>query len=250
MTNIGIFDSGLGGLSVLNQLIKNHKANYFFLGDNKRVPYGNRNSKEIREFSKQIVSFLEKFNIDFYIIACNTIAVNAKEDLKKNFNKEFISITDMAIESLMRNEGDACVLATKATVESHYYKEKIEETSRKKIIEVKAQELVDFVEAGDFESEKLNASLKKYLKEANSKKIENIVLGCTHFPIIEKQIRNNLCYDANIIDPSVFLSENICFEENTRTNIEIYMTNVNPVTQKMANIIFDKEVKIKEAKLI
>ena len=68
MTNIGVFDSGLGGLSVLNELVKKKNANYYYLGDSLRAPYGSRPQKEIIKFSDEIVNFLEKYNIDRYII--------------------------------------------------------------------------------------------------------------------------------------------------------------------------------------
>ena len=77
MTRIGVFDSGLGGLALLKKLADSHKAQYFYLGDNKRVPYGAKSKEEIAQYSVEIVRFLEKFDIDFYVIACNTISVNA-----------------------------------------------------------------------------------------------------------------------------------------------------------------------------
>ena len=97
MTNIGVFDSGLGGIAVLNELAKKNDANFYYLGDNLRVPYGNRPKEEIKKFAIELVTFLERFNIDFYIIACNTISVTCKDYLLEHFKKKFIAITDMAL---------------------------------------------------------------------------------------------------------------------------------------------------------
>ena len=89
--------------------------------------------------------------------------------------------------------------------------------------------------------------MKKYLAFANEKKIENIILGCTHYPIIENEIKKNLTYDANIIDPAKVLARDIVFDEDENLNIEIYMTDVNEISQKMTNIIMEREIKIKKA---
>lgn len=247
MTNIGVFDSGLGGLSVLNKLVKSHKANYFYLGDNKRVPYGSKSKEEIIRYSNEIVKFLEKFKIDFYVVACNTISVNSLDFLRENFGKKFISITEMGIKSALEEEGDAYLLATKATVETHVYKKKIEEKSDKIVTEVKAPLLVDLIENGQISGIDIDKAIIEYLKIANKEKIKNIILGCTHYPIIEKQIEKNLTYDANIIDPAIYLCENLNFKENEKTEVKVFMTDVNPITQKMTNRIMGKDVNIIKA---
>lgn len=249
MTKIGVFDSGLGGLAVLNKLVKNHKAQYFYLGDNKRVPYGKRTREEIIKYSKEIVSFLEKFDIDFYIIACNTISANAIDALKESFDKEFISVTKMGIESTLEHEGDVLLLATNSTVNSHVYKKEIEKRSDKKVTEVGAPILVDLIEKGLSQEMDLELALKAYLKDANENKIENVILGCTHYPIIKNQIKENLTYAANIIDPADYLCDHLSFKEDDCSQVHIYMTNINPITQNMANAIMGKDVEIKEAKL-
>lgn len=247
MTNIGVFDSGLGGLSVLNKLVKSHKANYFYLGDNKRVPYGSKSKDEIIRYSNEIVKFLEKFDIDFYVVACNTISVNSLNFLRENFNKKFISITEMGIKSVLEEEGDVYLLATKATVNTHVYKEKIEKQSNKTVTEVMAPRLVDLIEEGDTSGPNLDKNIKGYLKIANNKKIKNIILGCTHYPIIEKEIEKNLTYDANIIDPSIYLCKKLIFKENENTKVKIFMTDINPITQEMTNKIMGKNINISKA---
>ena len=230
MTNIGVFDSGLGGLTVLKEIANKHKANYFYLGDNKNVPYGNRSNEEIIELSKKIVEFLLKKDIDFFIVACNTISVVAIEYLRKEFD----------------NKGDVFVMATNATCKNHAYKNIIEKKSYKKVYEKSCSKLVDFIEEGIISGEEIERELKDYLKFANDKKIENIILGCTHYPIIKEAIEKNLTYKANIIDPAKVLARDIVFEEDENLNIEIYMTDVNEISQKMTNKIMGKNIEIKE----
>lgn len=246
MTNIGVFDSGLGGLTVLKELSKKHKANYFYLGDNKNVPYGNKSNDEIIELSKKIVEFLLKKDIDFFVVACNTISVVAIENLRKEFDKKFISITDEAIKEALNNKGDIFVMATNATCKNHAYKKIIEKKSSKKVYEKACSNLVDFIEEGIISGEEIERELKDYLKFANDKKIENIILGCTHYPIIKETIEKNLTYKANIIDPAKVLARDIVFDEDENLNIEIYMTDVNEISQEMTNKIMGKNIEIKE----
>lgn len=247
MTNIGVFDSGLGGLTVLRELVKNHKANYFYLGDNKNVPYGNKSKEEIENLSYRIVEFLLKKDIDFFIIACNTISVTAFAYLNELFDKKFIPITKPAISEVLKMNGDVFVMATKATSSMHYYKNQIEQKSNKRVEEIACPSLVDFIEKGYISGKKLDYDLKRYLKKANEDKISNIILGCTHYPIIESEIKKNLFYKANIIDPAKILNKDIDFEENDKTSIKIYMTKPNKLTQELAKKIMGIDIIIEKA---
>lgn len=249
MTNIGVFDSGLGGLTVLRELVKEKKANYYYLGDNKNVPYGNRDIDEIKNLAKNIVEFLNQKDIDLFVIACNTISVTALDYLKETFNQKFISISEVGVKEALKKDGDIFVMATKATCEKHFYKNEIEKNSEKEVYEKACKNLVDYIESGNIRGEDLQKDLRKYLSKANEKKFANIILACTHYPIIEDSIRKNLSYKANIINPAVALSKNISFKENESTKIEIYMTDKNDISQKMTSKIMNMDIKIKEAKI-
>ncbi|MBZ2387031.1 glutamate racemase [Anaerococcus murdochii] len=243
MTNIGIFDSGLGGVAVLNELAKKNKANYFYLGDNLRVPYGNRSKTEITSFATDIVNYLESYDIDYYIIACNTISVTCKDYLREKFKKEFITIADVAIEAASGFEGDYLTLATKATIDSHYYKKALEARKDCKVYESKAIDLVNLIESGILEGATLNDSLDEYLSIANEKKILNIILACTHYPIIKDRIKERLNYEANIIDPALYLAEKIVTED-AQNRVNIFMTKKSDETRDLIDKIMDVDYKL------
>lgn len=243
MTNIGIFDSGLGGVAVLNELAKKNKANYFYLGDNLRVPYGNRSKTEITSFATDIVNYLESYDIDYYIIACNTISVTCKDYLREKFKKEFITIADVAIEAASGFEGDYLTLATKATIDSHYYKKALEARKDCKVYESKAIDLVNLIESGILEGATLNDSLDEYLSIANEKKIPNIILACTHYPIIKDRIKERLNYEANIIDPALYLAEKIVTEDD-QNRVNIFMTKKSDETRDLIDKIMDVDYKL------
>lgn len=243
MTNIGIFDSGLGGVAVLNELAKKNKANYFYLGDNLRVPYGNRSKSEITSFATDIVDYLESYDIDYYIIACNTISVTCKDYLREKFKKEFITIADMAIEAASGFEGDYLTLATKATIDSHYYKRALESKKDCKVYESKAIDLVNLIESGILEGKTLNDSIDEYLSIANEKEIPNIILACTHYPIIKDRIRERLNYEANIIDPALYLAKKIVTKDD-HNGVNIFMTKRSEETRDLIDKIMEVDYKL------
>ena len=238
MTNIGIFDSGLGGVAVLNELAKKNKANYFYLGDNLRVPYGNRSKEEITSFATDIVTYLENYDIDYYIIACNTISVTCKDYLREKFKKDFIAITDVAIEAATNFEGDFLALATKATIDSHFYKKTLEAKKKARVFESKAIDLVNLIEGGILDGKILDKALDDYLKVANERQIENIILACTHYPIIKDKIRARLNYEANIIDPAVYLSNNLSTKDG-ENGVNIFMTKESKETSDLIEKIME-----------
>lgn len=243
MTNIGIFDSGLGGIAVLNELAKKNKANYFYLGDNLRVPYGNRTKSEITNFATDIVNFLENYDIDYYIIACNTISVTCKDYLRDKFGKDFIAITDAAVKAAVDYEGDYLALATKATIESHFYKNTLEERKPCKVYESKATRLVELIESGVLDGPELDCLLDDYLYEAKENKVENILLACTHYPIIKEEIRKRLGYKANIIDPAVLLADKL-LTKDSENRVNIFMTKESDDTKDLIEKIMEVDYKL------
>lgn len=245
MTNIGVFDSGLGGLTVLQKLIKTNKANYYYFGDSLRAPYGNRDKDEIIKFAEEIVNFLQRFDIDYYIIACNTISALASKHLSDKYKKKFFPITDAGIEATKLYDGDFLVLGTKATINSHFYKNNIQNNS--KVYEVAGIKLVDYIENGKISGYELDKALGQYLEIANKEKIENIILACTHYPIITEAIRKNLTYQANIIDPADYLKLDL--PENEDSSVNIFMSKVDPSTEKIIKNLIDCDYNLVEKEL-
>lgn len=245
MTNIGVFDSGLGGLTVLQKLIKTNKANYYYFGDSLRAPYGNRDKDELIKFAEEIVNFLQDFDIDYYIIACNTLSVLASKHLSEKYNKKFYPITDAGIEATKSFDGDYLVLGTKATIDSHYYKDNIQNNSE--VYEVAGIKLVDYIEDGKTYGYELDKALGEYLEIANKEKIENIILACTHYPIITDAIRKNLTYKANIIDPAEYLKLDL--PGNEESSVNIFMSKVEPSTEKIIKNLIDCDYNLEEKEL-
>ncbi len=192
---IGIFDSGLGGLIVTRAIRKMMpKYDYVYYGDTKRVPYGNKSHKAVFEFTKEAVDYLfRKENCAIVIIACNTASARAlrqiqQEYLLKEFqNRKVLGVLIPAAE-VASNYKRVGVLATLGAIASNAWVMEIKKLNKKiKIFQNSAPMLVPLIEEG--ENELAKPFLLKYLKPLINKKLDALVLGCTHYPILKKEIK-------------------------------------------------------------
>lgn len=200
---IGIFDSGIGGISIWKEV---HALlpyeNTIYLGDRKYAPYGNRSPEEIVQLSKKNTEVLMAMNCKLIIVACNTATTNAISDLRKSFDIPFVGI-EPAIKpaALSSRTGKIGVLATKGTLSSTLFHETSKTLSEHvNIIEIIGEGLVTLIEKGDLESEELKKLLQKYLQPMVEAKVDHIVLGCTHYPFLTPMIRELIPADIRIID--------------------------------------------------
>jgi len=199
---IGIFDSGIGGFTVLNSLLKTRKdVEVFYLADIKRIPFGNKDFQEIRDIAKEICIFFEDKDLDALLIACNTTNACALDILAKNLRIPCFDLINSVSEIV--DKQIIGILATKTTVRSSFYKNVI--SSKKENLKIFQQECPEFV--SEIEKEKLN--FKKlnylsdlYLKPLLNKNIEELILGCSHYPLIYDFLRKKINSNIKIIDPS------------------------------------------------
>ena len=199
---IGIFDSGIGGFTILNSLLKiRNDVEVFYLADTKRIPFGNKNFKEIRIIAKEICTFFEDINLDALLIACNTTNACALDILEDNLKIPCFDLINSVSE--MVNKQIVGVFATQTTVRSEYYKNAI--SSKKENMKIFQQECPEFV--SEIEKEKLNFDKLNYLSDLYLKpllieNIEELILGCSHYPLIYDFLRKKIDSKIKIIDPS------------------------------------------------
>ena len=189
---IGVFDSGVGGLTVLREIIKAvpHESTIYF-GDTERVPYGPRDLDEVRKFVFKITRFLYDKNVKLIVIACNTSTAAALDDIKKQYGIPIIGVIEPGARTAVCNTRNkrVGVIATRGTVESNAYKLAIGKIDPGiETFSVAAPLLVDFVEKGILDGKSLNKTIYSYLRPLFKADIDVLILGCTHFPLIEKQI--------------------------------------------------------------
>jgi glutamate racemase len=195
---IGVFDSGVGGMTVLKSLLK-HLPNYdyIYLGDNARTPYGNKTKEEVYEYTRQAVDFLFKQGCDLIIVACNTASALALRKLQQGYlpkkypGKKILGVVRPMAEAIAAGKKfkRVGVIGTKATIKSKIYPREIKALNVKlKIYCQSAPLLVPLIESGWNDKKEINETLGKYLAPLKKAKINLLVLGCTHYLFLSKQI--------------------------------------------------------------
>jgi len=232
---IGIFDSGIGGFTILNSLLRTRKdVEVFYLADTKRIPFGNKNFKEIRLIAKEICNFFEDKNLDALLIACNTTNACALDILEDNLNVPCFDLINSVSEIV--DKQIIGVLATQTTVRSSYYKKTINSKKDNKIIfQQECPEFVSEIEKEKLNLDKLNSLSELYLRPLINKNIEELILGCSHYPLIYDFLRKKLDLNIKIIDPSVALikkfnesfatSKNDRYESISLGNVKFFVTS-------------------------
>ena len=205
---IGIFDSGIGGFTILNCLLKaRNDVKVFYLADTKRIPFGNKNFKEIRSIAKEICTFFGNKNLDALLIACNTTNACALDILENTLRIPCFDLINSVSEIVKKQK--IGVLATRTTVKSSYYKNAISSKKENlKIFQQKCPELVSEIEKEKLNYDKLDYLSDLYLRPLLNNNIEELILGCSHYPLIYDFLRKKVDSNIKIIDPSEALIKN------------------------------------------
>jgi len=201
---IGVFDSGLGGLTVVRELrraLPKEKIVYF--GDIARLPYGIKSESQIRNFSCENTEFLLHRNVKAIVIACNSSSSAAYSFLKSRFPLPIIDVIRPAAEwavQATRNRKIG-VMATQATVASDAYRKAIAKLDKNvHVFSHACPLLVPFVEEGILEGSLIESVLSRYLKPLMKRKMDTIILGCTHYPLLRKTIQKLVGIKVKLID--------------------------------------------------
>lgn len=203
---IGIFDSGVGGLSVWKELIKvlpNESMLYY--ADSANCPYGSKSQADIIEYSKRIVDFFLSRNVKLIVVACNTATAAAIDTLRKCYSIPFVGM-EPAIKpaALKTQKGIVGVLATEGTFNGRLFKETKSRYASDIQVEITVGKgFVELVEKGDFDSELAQKTVRNIIKPLLSKGIDQLVLACTHYPFLTNLIEaESLNQDLEIINPA------------------------------------------------
>lgn len=214
---IGVFDSGIGGLTVLKSLLDRFPNNeYIYYGDTKNVPYGNKSIEQLKEFSENIINFLLNKDVDIIVIACGTISSNLSNYLKNKYSIEIIDIITPTINYLNNsNYNKVGVIATTNTIKSNIFINNV----YKDVKQVECPQFVPIIENKKYED--LDYYFDLYL--SNLKDRDIVVLGCTHYPIIKERIQQYLP-DSYILNMGDTINN---ITNNGNNSIKLYFTNLN-----------------------
>lgn len=201
---LGFFDSGVGGLSVMREAIKiMPNENYIYFGDSKNAPYGTKSVKEVRDLTFKAVEYLLSRGVKGIAIACNTATSAAVAELRRVYPELPLVGIEPAIKPAveLNIDGDILVMATPMTLaENKFSNLVIKYKDRAKIIPVPCAGLAELIERGSLEGFEMKTYLSNRLKEYDLSRVSTIVLGCTHYPFIQNELRNIVGNNVNILD--------------------------------------------------
>lgn len=236
---IGIFDSGIGGLLMAHAIVDAlPQYEYVYLGDTARVPYGDRTEKEIYAFFEQAVHYLfEKEDCVLVVVACNTVSTASLRKLQQTYLKSkfptrrVLGMVDPTIEVIIEEKVKSVgIIATAATIRTDRYRTRLHEKNPKiKVYQEKTPEFVPLIEAGKIKEAR--PLLKNYLMPFIEKKIEALVLGCTHYPMLKKEIRAILKKNASPANSGIKL---ISQDEFIPHKLEDYLKRHPEIEKKIA----------------
>jgi len=201
---IGIFDSGIGGLTVVREIFKrlpNESIVYF--GDTARVPYGTKSPEVVKTFALQDIFFLLKQDVKILVAACHTVSSTVLDSLIQTLHLPVLGVVEPGVKAALAvtRKNRIGVIGTRATVMSGTYEKKL--TEKRKKIEVVSQACPLFVplaEEGWLDSDVTHRVAQIYLKPLREKRVDTLILGCTHYPLLKGVIRDVLGEDVIIID--------------------------------------------------
>ncbi|MBX2842730.1 MAG: glutamate racemase [Flammeovirgaceae bacterium] len=209
---IGIFDSGVGGLSIWKEMVGSlPNESIYYYGDSRNCPYGPKKPKEIKQLCANITKFLLEKNCKMIVVACNTATSIAISTLRKSFPIPFIGI-EPAIKpaALHTKSGKIGVLATLGTIKGDLFNAtKSRYTENIEVVEQIGHGLVELIETGKGESEEMEELLNEYLNPMMANGVDKIVLGCTHYPFISNSILKIIADKADLINPAPAVTQQI-----------------------------------------
>jgi glutamate racemase len=238
---IGIFDSGIGGLTVANAIrhaLPNENLIYF--GDTAHMPYGDKSAEAIKYYSLKIGMFLKEQGCKAIVIACNTASSLGYQDLKDFIGNDvpILNVIDPVVAFCAKNRQyqKIGVIATKATIKSDVYAKKIHQNSPDLNVQSLATPLLaPMIEEGFFENNISKTIINSYLSSPKLKKIDALILACTHYPLIKDEISAYFNHKVDILNTAVIVAEDVKMKLH-----ELGLSNVSDNSPKYQFFVSDK----------
>ena len=229
---LGVFDSGMGGLTVVRALRSAFpRRDIFYVGDTARVPYGNKSAETVLGYSREIITFLEAKGVDRIVVACNTASAFAVEKLRSSVNVPLHGMIESGVAATLRVAGDGPVgvIGTSATIGSGAYEKALRQARPSlNVFEQATPLLVPLVEEGWVEGEVTEAVIRKYLEPLLREKIKVLVLGCTHYPHLKGVLAKVLGPKVKLVDSSEACAESLRDSEGAKLEqgkLRVFLTD-------------------------
>lgn len=254
---IGIFDSGVGGLTVFTEIRKRlFNESVIYLGDTENFPYGDKSKEEIIEYSIKNVERLIEKQVKIIVVACGTATSQAIDILKNKFTIPIIGIIEPTIE-YVKSQGykQVGVIATEGTIRSGKWEEQLKgKIDGIEVINKACPMLATIAEEGKAQSQEGKKTIKEYMKPFKERKVNKIILGCTHFPIYEDIIKKEMEYEVELINTGVtvskylekYLSNKDMQSDGSNKFEKIYLTKPEKEFKDIAQNIMKVDIEIND----
>lgn len=252
---IGIFDSGVGGLTVMREVMEQLPyENLIYFGDTARIPYGSRSVQTIKKYAFQCASFLKSKDVKTIVIACNTASSIALDLLEKSFDIPVIGVIEPGARSAAAatKNGRIGVIGTLATINSNSYQTKIMEYNRDaEVIGIPCPLFVPIIEEGWEYSQVAELTAETYLVELKEHDVDALVLGCTHYPILRYTIKKIIGPDVKLVNPAfetardlkrILAEKNILNENFEKPNYEYFASDAPERFRRIGGNFLKKEI--------
>jgi glutamate racemase len=251
---IGIFDSGFGGLTVMSAINKVLPSeNLIYFGDTAHVPYGTKSQNAILKFSKEITSFLIKNRVKLIVVACNTASALALPVLEKTLKVPIIGVIAPGAKAAIDASKNfrIGIIGTEGTIGSKSYPKAINKLAKAKIYQQACPLLVPLVEEGWIDGEITDRTVRKYIKPLLAKKIDTLVLGCTHYPLLRKTLEKNLDKNIILVDSAtstalevkrILNKKSLLASKNGKKYLKFYVSDNPEKFKKIGRRFFSKNI--------
>nr|WP_319421306.1 glutamate racemase [Pleurocapsa sp. FMAR1] len=204
---IGLFDSGVGGLTVLREMYRQMPSeSLLYFADSARLPYGTRSRREILQFVREILDWMSAQDVKMIIMACNTSSALALEVVRKEYDIPILGVILSGAKAAVKQGKRIGVISTSATAKSHAYRQAIQEINpQTEVWEIPCPKFVHLIEQNQLYTDYTRNVAQEYLRPLIARKIDTLIYGCTHYRHLEKTIRSLLPVSVEVIDPAEYI---------------------------------------------
>ena len=260
---IGIFDSGIGGLTVVKSMMEQLPGyNIVYFGDTARTPYGTKSAETVISYSVENIEFLLKHDAKIIVMACNTASSVASQRAAETFDIPIFEVVSPATEQAVSCSGNLGVgiIGTRATIRSGIYEKKIKAMKpAARVYSVACPLLVPLVEEGWLKRPETMMILKKYLHPLRVRQIDTLILGCTHYPLLKDKIQRKIGKKVTIIDSSVAVAQKVKSYLETHPEVDrllekknefrLFVSDITDQFEKTARFTLKRNVILEHIKL-